>query len=293
MRTSLVSAVPDHSIGRACIGYLRRFGVETENIIRRPGRLGVIFVDPGGAGRSTQVIYDRAASVFATCDPDAYDWPAALAGFGWLHVSGTVAATGEAAATALQRGLHAARELGLTVSLDLNYRSALWSEAAAGAALRPVMPYVDVLLGSGPDAATILGVTPQEQWSTATDSAVQEHAAVAESLRRAFGLRQVGGTVRTVDDGIPQLSGLVADASGIHVSQRYPVTEAVGRIGTGDAFAAGLIRGLMLAQQMQTAVEFAAAAAHLKQSVVGDVNVVTLEEVERVVARGPVDQVLR
>jgi 2-dehydro-3-deoxygluconokinase len=102
--SSLVSAVPDHAIGRACIGYLRRFGVETGNIIHRPSRLGVIFVDPGGAGRSTQVIYDRAASVFATCDPDAYDWPTALAGFGWLHVSGTVAATGGAAAEALQRG---------------------------------------------------------------------------------------------------------------------------------------------------------------------------------------------
>jgi 2-dehydro-3-deoxygluconokinase len=279
LATSVVSAVPDHALGQACINALRRYGVDTRHVLRRPGRLGLLYTEAGGAGRPPRVVYDRAGSVFATCSPDAYDWPRILAGQRWLHLSGTAPALSTEAHESVRRAVAAARELGVPVSLDLNYRSALWSVAKAAAALGPLARQVDVLLGVGPEAAELVGLP-------AVDAEVGKAAA---RIRAELGLRCVAGTVRaTGDDGVVRLRGLLVDGAGEHTSRSYAVTDQVGRIGTGDAFAAGVLRGLLLDEPGGRVVEFAAAAAHLKQSVPGDVNLVTVAEVERVVV-GAVD----
>jgi 2-dehydro-3-deoxygluconokinase len=287
----LVSAVPDHALGDACLAYLRRFGVSTSAVLRRPGRLGLLFHEPGGAGRSPVVLYDRGRSVFAECDPAAYDWEALLGGRSWLHLSGTALALSDRTRAAVSEAVGAARRLGLGVSLDLNYRAALWGPAEAGEAIGALLPDVDLLLGSGADAAAVFGLEPPDPWGPGV---VRSQVRLAERLRARFGVRGVAGTVRvSAPDGAAALHGLLVDDAGAHLSAWHRILDPTGRIGTGDAFAAGLLRGFLLGHPPAPTVEFAAAAAHLKQSVRGDVNVVTVDEVEAVVAGATTDRVRR
>ncbi|HEY2238032.1 MAG TPA: sugar kinase [Streptosporangiaceae bacterium] len=279
--SQVVSTVPDDALGDAALAFLRRFGVDTAAVRRRPGRLGLLYVEPGGAGRPGQVIYDRAGSVFAVTGAGAYDWKAILAGHDWLHVSGTAAAVGPGAAAALDQALTAARAAGVSVSLDPNYRSRLWTTEQAGRALRPLMDRVDVLLGAGEEAITILGLPAPHGWSPGRALSTDQRVTLLERARDQLGLRVAAGTGRaTLPDGTVGLRGLVAAADGTAVSRSFPVTDERGRVGTGDAFAAGVIRGLLLGHPAQDVADFAAAAAYLKQSITGDINIASVPEVE-------------
>jgi 2-dehydro-3-deoxygluconokinase len=265
--------------------------VGTAAVLRRPGRLGLLFHEPGGAGRSPEVLYDRDGSVFAQCDPAAYDWGVLLSGRSWLHLSGTALALSDRTRAAVADAVAAARRIGVGVSLDLNYRAALWSPAEAGEVIGALLPEVDLLLGSGQDAAVVFGLEAPDPWGPGV---VKSQIRLAERLRERFGLRGVAGTVRvSAPDGAAALHGLLVDDAGVHVSAWHRILDPTGRIGTGDAFAAGLLWGLLLGQPSAATVQFAAAAAHLKQSVRGDVNVVTVDEVEAVVAGAATDRVRR
>jgi 2-dehydro-3-deoxygluconokinase len=288
--TDVVSAVPDDALGAACVAFLRQYGVGTEEILRRPGRLGLLFHEPGGVARSAQVLYDRAGSVFATCDPGAYDWHRILTGRSWLHLSGTAPALGSPVRSAVADALAAARDLGVRVSLDVNYRAALWTHRAAGKALTPLVRHLDVLLGLGPDTAAVFGLEPP---GPDADSAVAGHVELAHQLRDRFEIPVVAGLVWVPGPERTALLGVAVDDAGSHVTPAYAVVDAVGRIGTGDAFAAGLLRGLFAGAGTAEAVEFGAAAAHLKQSVRGDVNVVTTGEVQAVLDGIVTDRVRR
>jgi 2-dehydro-3-deoxygluconokinase len=295
--SAIVSALPDDALGDAALAFLRRFGVDTAAVLRRPGRLGLIYVEPGGVGRPGEVIYDRAGSVFAVTGAGAYDWKTILAGHDWLHVAGTAAAVGPAAAAALDQALTAAREAGVIVSLDLNYRSRLWTTEQAGQALRPLLDRVDVLLGVGEEAATILGLPGLPGlpgWSPEQPLTTGQRVTLMDQTRQQLGLTAVAGTGRsTTADGAVALRGLVAAADGTAVSRAFPVTDQRGRVGTGDAYAAGVIRGLLLGHPVQEVAEFAAAAAHLKQSISGDINIASVSEVEDVLAGQPTDRLRR
>jgi 2-dehydro-3-deoxygluconokinase len=286
--TDVVSAVPDTPVGQACINALRQYGVGTDGVLRRPGRLGLLFHEPGGVGRSPRVIYDRAGSVFATTGPEAYDWPALLTGRSWLHLTGTALALGAGVRTAVEQALSTARELGLRTSLDVNYRASLWSPTAAGHALLPLVRDLDVLLGLGADCAAVFGLE-----LPAGEPTLAAQVELARGLRERTAVPLVAGLVRVRGDAGIDLVGVAVDGAGAHVSPAYPVLDPVGRIGTGDAFAAGLLYGLLRGTGTAEAVEFGAAAAHLKQSVAGDVNVVTVEEVRAVLAGGPADRIRR
>jgi 2-dehydro-3-deoxygluconokinase len=285
IRARVVSAVPDGVLGDASLAFLRRFGVDVAGVSRRPGRLGLVYLEPGGAGRPGEVIYDRANSVFALTGPDAYDWGAILDGQDWLHVSGTAAAVGPAAAAALDRALTQARDTGVRVSLDVNYRSRLWTTQQAGAALRSLLDRVDVLLGAGEEVVTVLDQPAPSGWSPGLPLTTEQRIALMEGVRDRFGLRAVAGTERsTGPGGEAALRGLLSTAEGTAVSQARRVSDERGRVGTGDAYAAGVIRGLLLGHTAPEVVEFAAAAAHLKQSIAGDVNIASVAEVEHALA---------
>ncbi|HUB41988.1 MAG TPA: sugar kinase [Streptosporangiaceae bacterium] len=278
---AVVSAVPDHALGDAALAFLRRFGVDVRNVVRGPGRLGLLYVETGGAGRPGEVIYDRANSLFALTAPEAYDWTAILDGQDWLHVSGTAAAVGAASAAALDSALSAAHRAGVTVSLDVNYRARLWDNNQAGHALRPLLDRVDVLLGLGGEAVSMLGLAAPAGWAAGEPLSSSQLAAAAEDARERFGLTAVASIDRCPGSGgAVMLRGLLSTATGTVTSRAHPVLDQRGRVGTGDAYAAGLIRGLLLGSQPQDAVEFAAAAAHLKQSVAGDINIASVAEVE-------------
>jgi 2-dehydro-3-deoxygluconokinase len=280
----VVSAVPDDMLGEASLAFLRRFGVDVASVLRQPGRLGLFYLEPGGAGRPAEVIYDRANSVFARTGPDAYDWAAILNGQDWLHVSGTAAAVGPAAAAALDRALAEAQGAGVSVSLDVNYRSRLWDAQRAGRVLRSFLDRVDVLLGAGEEIVTVLDQPAPPGWSPGRPLRTEQRIALMEDVRDRWGLRAVAGTERseplTGTGGETTLRGLLSTVEGTAVSRGRRLTDERGRVGTGDAYAAGVIRGLLLGHAAQEVVEFAAAAAQLKQSIAGDVNIASVAEVE-------------
>ena len=281
VETLAVSKVPDHEIGQACINYLRRYGVNTDRVLRGGQRLGVIYVETGASQRPGKVIYDRAGSSFSQVHPREFDWDSILAGAEWLHFTGTAPALGPGALGALKAGLRAARRAGVTVSLDCNYRSTLWSVEQARAVLPGLMKHVDVFIGTRYDAELLFGVSG--------DSA----SASAAAMRQQFGLRAVAYTLRQGDSAsVNRLAGLLCDANGCWTSRQYEM-HVVDRIGGGDAFTAGVIYGLLSGWKGQETVEFAAAAACLKHSVPGDFGLVSLAEVRELTATGQAGRVRR
>lgn len=211
----VVSAVPDDMLGDAALAFLRRFGVDVSAVLRRPGRLGLFYLEPGGAGRPTEVIYDRANSVFARTGPDAYDWAAILDEQDWLYVSGTAAAVGPTAAAALDRALTEAKDAGVSVSLDVNYRSRLWDAQQAGQVLRSFLDRVDVLLGAGEELVTVLNQPVPPGWSPGRPLSTEQRIALMEEVRDRFALHAVAGTERsTGTGGEATLRGLLSTVAG-------------------------------------------------------------------------------
>jgi 2-dehydro-3-deoxygluconokinase len=286
---SVVSKVPDTDLGLACVDSIRRFGVNTDHVRRGGPRLGLLYVESGAAQRPSTVIYDRAGSSFAEAAPDDYEWDEILADATWLHFSGTAPALGGGVVAILEQALATARRLGVTVSCDLNYRSRLWSPEKAGSVLACLMPWVDVLFGSGDDAARVFGVD-----ATMNTSAEERGRVIAARLAERFGLKLVATSLReTVGASAATWGGMVFDGHDHHVSRRYAIGPIVDRIGVGDAFAAGLIYGRLVGFETRRCVEFAAAAACLKHSIPGDFNLVSVPEVEALLAGNDAGRVLR
>jgi 2-dehydro-3-deoxygluconokinase len=272
-----VTVLPDNALGDACLGELRRHGVDTAAVRRTPGRMGLYFLRPGAMLRPALVVYDRAHSAFASADPAIHDWRTVLTGADWLHVTGITPALGKSAEKALLAAATMAAELGVPVSFDCNFRPALWRgrEKDAPRVLRGLAEQAQLLLGGVRDAALLFGA----------DFGAEEPA---EGFRRAAEavlaacpkLRYIAATHRLVHTAEHnELTGYLADRAGMSISGPAPLNPIVDRIGSGDAFAAGLLFGLCEGLGRQRTVEFALAAAALKHSLPGDFNVVSAQEV--------------
>jgi 2-dehydro-3-deoxygluconokinase len=266
-----VSRVTDNALGRLLLRQVRGTGVDTSRVLLTPAhRVGVYFLEFGAAPRPAEVLYDRAGSAFAHLAPGMLDWPTVLTGVRWLHLSGiTPALSADAAAESLT-ALQTARSLGVRTSLDLNYRSKLWTPSAAGAWARQALPFVEVLIASRGDAAQLLEV------------AEPDFARGAETLRARFGVRVVASVERSADAvWRDRFTGLAWDGQ-LHTTRIYEV-EVVDRLGAGDAFAAGLIHGL-LADDLARGVAIGTALGALQHTLPGDLPWVTAAEVEAVLA---------
>jgi 2-dehydro-3-deoxygluconokinase len=280
---SVVSKVPEGELGQACVNYVRRFGVDTSHVRRGGERLGTLYLETGAAPRATKVVYDRAGSAFALSRPSDYDWTAILDGKQWLHFSGTAPSGGAGVAEALRCGVRMARNLGMTVSCDLNYRSKLWGAEEAGAALAPLMPFVDVLTGSGEDAARVFGISPRPGDLDSDGLTLDGHRYVAAVLTERFGIARVAGTLRRpTSPRSSGITGVLCHGEAVATSRSYEIGTVVDRVGAGDAFSAGVIFGLLEKWDAQHTVEFAAAGCCLKHSIEGDFGLLTRQEVEAV-----------
>lgn len=267
VETFSVSKVPSHEIGQACVNMLRRYGVNTDHVLCGGDRLGILYVETGASQRASKVIYDRAGTSFRSLKRGELDWKEILSGRDWLHITGTAPALGENVRAVVREGLRTARRLGVTVSLDVNYRSSLWPVSEARRVLGGLLRDVDVFVGTTHDAAALFDIGG-------------EPAESAQALRKRFGLRAVAYTVRGGSGASGgSLAGLLCDAKGIHESRRHDM-QFVDRIGGGDAFTAGLIYGIVTRWPAQRTIEFASAAGCLKHSIPGDFNLVSLQEVE-------------
>jgi 2-dehydro-3-deoxygluconokinase len=282
--TRLLSALPDHSVGRACVADIRKHGVDTRDVRLLPhGRVGLYFLAGGNGLIPSEVIYDRQGSTFATTANEPLDWDRALAHANWLHVSGVTPALGAECTTLTLTALRAARSRGIQVSFDCNYRAKLWDAWGGDAAstLRACAAEADLLFADERALAMLLGVAqPKDEL---TDELLASLAARAFSALPH--LQRVAAT-RRIEHSADQheLSGTLITRKGANTSRRWSLTNIVDRIGSGDAFAAGLLHGIQSGTAAQECIEFAVAAACLKHSIPGDANLASVAEVRDLIA---------
>ncbi len=295
-----VTALPSGPLGDATLDAVRRFGVDTGFVVRGPGRLGLYFVEKGVNQRASTVIYDRAGALICETAGDAYDWAAIFADSAWFHVTGITPAVSRKAADAVVLAVKQAKEKGLTVSCDLNFRKKLWNweagtapEKLAGRVMSEVLPYVDVVIGNEEDAQDVFGIKAEGSRVEAGELAIDKYPEVAAKLAQRFpNVKKVACTLREsisashnnwgamlydVKTGSAKFAPLEAG-----VYSPYEIRNIVDRIGGGDSFAAGLIYGLTdakLSLDDAQVVAFATAASCLCHSIENDFNYVTKEEI--------------
>jgi 2-dehydro-3-deoxygluconokinase len=266
------SRLPDNPLGRLVAARVREAGVDDRFVqFSSDGRCGLYFLEVGAAPRPSGILYDRKGSAMSRVASGQFDWPAIFAGAKWFHTSGITAALSAGAATVVTEALAAAKSAGLTTSFDLNYRSKLWTPAEAGVALAGMMPLVDVLVASEGDAKVLFGVTGET------------FAAVAKGMCERFGLKAVAAGRRDASLVWKDRVGAVGYQNGELIETMTYEVEVVDRLGGGDAFAAGLIHGMM-AGDFANGLAYGAAIGALKHTVPGDLPFVSKEEVEAVLA---------
>ncbi len=268
-----VTKLPAHDIGQAAVNALRRYGVDTRYIVRGGERIGIYFMEKGASQRPSKVIYDRKGSAFAESRYEEFRWEDILRDADWLHITGITPALGENTADLTLRLCRAAKERGVKISCDLNYRKKLWTRERARKVMSQVMPYVDVCIANEEDASDVFGIHAANTDVTKGALDKDGYVSVAKQLAERFGCAKVAITLRTSLSASDNLwAGMLYDGEA-HFSREYPV-HIVDRVGGGDSFAAGLIYALLKGEEAQGAIEFAVAASCLKHTIEGDFNMV-------------------
>lgn len=267
-----VTALPDNDIGRAACRELMRYGVKTDNIVYTGDRLGIFFAEKGASQRPSKVIYDRKNSAIALADPSSFDWEKIFDGADWFHITGITPALSDSLAKISVDAVKAAKKAGLTVSCDINYRSKLWSAEKARPVMTEIMQYVDVCIGNEEDAEIVFGIkagtTDVTKGQLDTDGYKKSLQTVAET----FGCKIVAYSQRkSYSASNNGWSGIIYDdeKKQVYTSAQYDI-RITDRIGGGDAFASGLIYALHNNISPANAIETAAAAGCLDQTLEGD-----------------------
>ncbi len=279
-----VTALPAHEIGQAAVDVLGSHGVDTSSILRQGKRIGIYFAETGAAQRPSKVIYDRADSAISQTGAGSFDWPGILKGAAWFHCSGITPALSDGAAAATAEAVRAAKRAGATVSLDLNYRKKLWSGDKARAVLTPLLEAVDIVFGNEEDAADIFGIDAPGSDAAAGRLDLEGYRRVAEEMHRRFKLKKVVLSLReSRSASVNVWSGCLFNGKDFFHSRSYEI-QLVDRIGGGDALSAGFIFAALAGRDDRAALEFAAAASCLKQTIPGDFNLAAREEIEALAA---------
>ncbi len=275
LKTVFVSRVPDNDLGRAALGAVAFFGVDTRHCVTGGERLGIYFLEAGAGRRSSKVLYDRHNSGMATLQPKQINWSTTLEQVQWLHWSGITPALSADAAAATLEALQMARERGITVSCDLNYREKLWQYSSPADIMPQLIELTDVVLGD----ATVF----HRYFAIEAATRQQLLQLVAERFPR---LQYIAMTSREgISASHNTYCGILYDRTNTYTSRTYELPDMLDRIGGGDAFMAGLIFGLQtMSAQPQEVVEFAVAAAALKHYVRGDFNLCSESEVRALMA---------
>ena len=291
-----VTVLPDkHPIADAAIAELRRAGVDTSRIVRGKGRVGIYYLEAGANQRASKVVYDRGQSAIALAKPGDIDWDRAFQDAGWFHITGiTPAISGSAADLALE-SVRRAREKGLTVSCDLNYRKNLWKWGKpAVEVMRELVKFVDVVIANEEDVQMTLGIQAAVDVDSGSLDSAQYQKLTAKVLDEYPNLKAIAITLRESKSASHNgWSACLNDRQAFLVSRHYDITHIVDRVGGGDSFAGGLIYGFLQLPTHQDALEFAVAASCLKHSVPGDFNRTTVDEVNALLKSGGSGRVQR
>ena len=276
---SYVTKVPAHEIGQCAVNELRRFGVDTESIVRGGPRLGIYFCEKGASQRGSKVIYDRAGSSIALAKREDFDWSKILEGADWFLFTGITPALGGELPEICLDALKMARARGIRVSCDLNYRKKLWSRERAGEVMAQLMPYVDVIIANEEDAADVFGIRAEGTDVNAGVINREGYISVARQLSERFGAKRVAITLRgSISASENDWAGMLYENGQAYFSRQYRI-HIVDRVGGGDSFGGGLIYASLKNLDPQASIEFAVAASCLKQSIELDFNHVSVEEV--------------
>ncbi|MFI3255359.1 MAG: sugar kinase [Eubacteriales bacterium] len=276
-----VTVLPKHEIGQMTVNSLRRYGVNVENIYREGDRLGVLYLEKGASQRPSKVIYDRKHSAIAEKDPKSYQWKEILKGAEWFHFTGISPALSANMAQATLDAAKTAKEMGIPVSCDLNYRGNLWSKAEAGAMMEKLMPYVNICIANEEDASDVFGIRAEGSDVTSGQISHDGYVDVAKKLTERFHFDTVAITLRgSISASDNNWAGMLYTEGKSYFSKNHLV-RLVDRVGGGDSFGGGLIYGLLEKKSPQETIEFAVAASALKQATEGDYNLSSLTEVEK------------
>ena len=283
-----VTRLPKNELGDACLEFVRSYGVRTHHIVRGGDRLGIYFLETGAAQRASKVIYDRAGSSFAAIQPGMVDWNAVFDGADWFHWTGITPAVSQGAAEACHEAIQIARQKGLTVSCDMNYRAKLWKWGkSAGDVMGDLVAQCDVAIGNEEDAEKVFGIKAPKSDVTAGKVEAEHYRFVCGELVQRFpALHTVAITLRgSLSANHNTWSGVLWSKGQFFTAPTYDIVPIVDRVGGGDSFTGGLIYGLRkFTGDPRTALHFAVAASCLKHSIVGDFNVVSVAEVEQLMA---------
>ena len=277
---AFVSAVPAHEIGQNAVNALRQYGVDTSMMLRQGPRLGIYFCEKGASQRGSKVIYDRAGSSVALSKRADYDWNKIFEGATWFHFTGITPALGGELPEICLDAVKAAKEKGLTVSCDLNYRGKLWTREAAGAAMGKLMPYVDVCIANEEDAKDVFGIAAENTDINSGKLDKAGYVSVARQLVDRFGFKYVAITLRgSISASDNNWSGMLYDGKDAFFAKNYLI-HMVDRVGGGDSFGGGLIHAMnKWPNDSQAVIEFAVAASCLKQTTEFDFNLASEKEV--------------
>ncbi len=290
-----VSVIPDNPLGDACVAELRKHGVDTSRILKKGERLGIYFLEPGANQKPSRVIYDRAHSAISEALPGDFDWNEVFKGIDWFHITGITPAISQNAAELSIEAVRKAKELGLTVSCDLNYRKKLWKYGKdAPEVMRELLKYVDIAIANEEDCQKSIGIEIDvDVESGKLDT--EKYRALTEKVLYEFGnLSKIAITMRESHSAdYNGWSAVLNNRREFIVSKKYEIHDIVDRVGGGDTFSAGLIYGIANLPGDREALDFAVAASCLKHSIPGDLPLIRREEVEALMRGGGSGRVQR
>lgn len=277
---AFVTKLPAHEIGQAAVNSLRKFGVDTTKIVRGGDRVGIYYCEKGASQRPSKVIYDRAYSSIATAKKEDFDWDKIFDGVEWFHFTGITPALSDETAEITLEACKKAKEKGITISCDLNFRKKLWSKEKAGKVMGEVCKYVDYCIANEEDAKDVFGIEADNTDINTGKLDRNGYISVAKKLTERFNFKGVAITLReSLSANDNNWSAMLYTDGEAVFSKKYAM-HIVDRVGGGDSFGGGLIYSLLNGYDAQKAIEFAVAASCLKHSIEGDYNMVSVTEVE-------------
>ena len=278
IHSCFVTKLPNNDVGKAAKRSLDYFGVDTSNIIFGDGRMGLFYLEKGASQRPSVVIYDRKESSIANASSKDFDWETLFNGVTWFHWTGISPAISPNVANIIFEACKFAKQKGIIVSCDLNYRRKLWSPEDAQKTMKQLLPFVDVCIGNEEDAQLVLGINSNYSGNNIIPT-IGEYKKIASTIERQYGCKTIAFTLReSYSASFNGWKALLYNEGEIYQSQKYDI-QLIDRVGAGDSFAAGLIFGLISGKPKQECIEFAAAASCLKQTIEGDFNRVSASDV--------------
>ena len=279
MEVAFVSKLPTHEIGQAAVNSLRKFGVDTSKIVRGGERVGIYYCEKGASQRPSKVIYDRAYSSISMAKSEDFDWDKIFENVTWFHFTGITPALSDEVSKICIEACKKAKEKGITISCDLNFRKKLWSKEKAKIVMSELCQYVDYCIANEEDAKDVFGIEADNSDIYGGKLNREGYISVAKKLTEKFKFKGVAITLRESKSASDNdWSAMLYKGGNAYFSKKYSM-HIVDRVGGGDSFGAGLIYSLINGYSEQSAIEFAVAASCLKHSIEGDYNMVSVAEV--------------